>query len=106
MNSRQMLYKVTSGERRDFFMSMTPEEARNPKNKRTAFVPVGSSDWRPVSERLPELGIDVLVYTDRASELYMIDQLSYLDENGPQWRKLGWEGVTHWMPLPPIPEVK
>ncbi len=56
--------------------------------------------WIPVSERLPDIGVEVLVFDERGD--IMIDELC-------RWQsELIWadddDGVTHWMPRPLPPE--
>lgn len=65
--------------------------------------------WIPVSERLPEDGVWVLVYVHGDIGLAWVKHYSDLPED--VWYGLG-EGFrlvddapTHWMPLPPKPEV-
>ena len=52
--------------------------------------------WIPCSERLPEVGEEVLVYS-RSSGM----AVDYYDRG-----LFGYSGVTHWMPMPEPPEVK
>lgn len=55
--------------------------------------------WIPVGERLPEVGKWVIVWMpDKYDEV----EYTHRMENG-EWAD---EGVTHWMPLPELPEVK
>lgn len=63
------------------------------------------SRWIPVSERLPEDGVEVL-FVDSGGDIYMGDHVSGV----PQWEKDNgfWSGkfynnITHWMPLPEPP---
>lgn len=60
------------------------------------------SKWIPVTERLPEVGKCVLIYSDTgkvAEGQYTATQ---------DWVQFRWSSskvvVTHWMPLPPCPE--
>lgn len=57
--------------------------------------------WIPVEERLPELGIEVLVY--------LIDSKlcvqAWRDTSDGEWASFDRLGIiTHWMPLPPLPD--
>ena len=60
------------------------------------------SEWIPCSERMPELGVPVLViggstaWVDKAYD--SDDDVSFYEDN--------YGRVTHWMPLPEMPEVK
>ena len=60
------------------------------------------SQWIPVDERLPEIGVSVLV-----ADFGDVHEMAW---NGRYWvvPASGWvgDGVTHWMPLPEPPEVK
>ena len=50
--------------------------------------------WIPVTERLPDIGIEVLVYSEDDGicvDYYVGDSFGYFD-------------VTHWMPLPEPPK--
>lgn len=63
--------------------------------------------WIPVEERLPDSGVDVLT----CSIGYQYVSEYSLSQDKKSWRNaVGWpyalESVTHWMPLPPPPEVK
>ena len=53
--------------------------------------------WIPVSERLPEDGIEVLVYESEDSSIY--SACKWYDE----WNGFPGERITHWMPLPAPP---
>lgn len=50
--------------------------------------------WIPCSERLPEVGVEVLVYSESDGEA--------VDYYGGEFFR--WPDVTHWMPLPEPPE--
>lgn len=50
--------------------------------------------WIPVTERLPDIGIEVLVYSE--DDGICVD---YYDG-----ASFGYYGVTHWMPLPEPPK--
>lgn len=52
--------------------------------------------WIPVAERLPDIGIEVLVYSE--DDGICVD---YYDG-----ASFGYYGVTHWMPLPEPPKEK
>ena len=67
----------------------------------------------PVSERMPEAQLDVQIF-DGLQERWTIGFLVKLAENRYQWatnEHIYWHDdnfgrVTHWMPLPPAPEVE
>ena len=54
--------------------------------------------WIPVSERLPERGQEVIIYTGNIQKPTV---LAYQFWN-PKYDT--WAHVTHWMPLPTPPE--
>ena len=61
--------------------------------------------WIPVSERLPEKTDTVLVLADG------VRVIATYHSNKNKWELLWWisseiYGVTHWMPLPKLPEVQ
>ena len=64
--------------------------------------------WIPCSERLPEYGLDVLVYTKSWEEHIQVAHIQY---DGIMWELSDGEfyfsqsDVSHWMPLPEPPEV-
>ena len=65
-----------------------------------------TTQWIPVTERLPEKYVNVLCHLrslDRKSEYYSIDHLM---EDGQWWKAANsWKHeVTHWMPLPEPPK--
>ena len=60
--------------------------------------------WISVEERLPEDGVDVLIY-DRENLEAPISSASH--RSGRGWvcdLELYFDGPTHWMPLPEPPE--
>ena len=69
-------------------------------------------NWISVKERLPDEGVEVLVYCcyfkDNCSqEIASLDSyggIQYWDLEGRQYLEM--EDVTHWMPLPEPPEAK
>lgn len=61
--------------------------------------------WVPVSERLPEDGVDVLAVSNSGvTDAYVLFDMDGL----PDWRRGDYQirGVTHWQPLPAAPEVQ
>ena len=50
--------------------------------------------WIPVSERLPEVNVPVLVYDGKNVDGFTFYDLSYVSKYG----------VTHWQPLPEPPK--
>ena len=58
-----------------------------------------TTDWIPSSERMPEHGDMVLVFNGNSIE---IDALATGEFDFECW----CDSVTHWMPLPEMPEVK
>ena len=71
-------------------------------------VPVPEK-WIPCAERLPEDGLDVLVYLTAWNEHIQVAHIQY---GGTMWELSDGEfyfsqyDVSHWMPLPEPPEVK
>jgi hypothetical protein len=59
---------------------------------------VSSNKWIPVSERLPEYGQEVIVYTGNILKPIV---MTYTFWN-PEYDT--WAHVTHWMPLPEPPK--
>lgn len=59
------------------------------------------SGWIPVEERLPEENVYVLIVTKAQNGSRNIDKGYMLDE---RWVKRGYAAVTHWMPMPELPE--
>lgn len=64
---------------------------------------IGGFAWVPVTERLPEVRTEVLVHDGFHQRL-----IATLEADGV-WRdgveSLRLDHVTHWMPLPPLPDV-
>ena len=65
------------------------ERATSDENKR----------WIPVSERLPEYGQEVIVYTGNILKPIVMAYTFWKAEYDT------WLHVTHWMPMPEGPEV-
>jgi hypothetical protein len=68
-----------------------------------------SAKWIPVSERLPDPDVQVLVWHRRDSNAFEFIGLdftsSYGDpENGCWFHTERGDKITHWMPLPSPPE--
>ena len=71
------------------------------------------ADWIPVTERLPEDDICVLVLAsgrplsnvllDRCQEIAEHSDDGWIIAEWPEWKN---PAITHWMPLPEPPEVK
>ncbi len=57
--------------------------------------------WIPVSEGLPEAGVEVLLFDDYSD--YLTDRLLRVENGEPVWM-CDYDYVTHWMPLPNPPE--
>lgn len=58
------------------------------------------SEWISVNDRLPEEYENVLTYGARPFyDVVYINRL--IDKKNGEWL---YDGVTHWMPLPPLPE--
>ena len=70
--------------------------------------PLATQDWIPVTERLPERGVYVLVFNgnwrgmgQHIPEEEMPEE-RWQDEHS-EFIELMGEKITHWMPLPPAP---
>ena len=64
-------------------------------------------EWIPVTERMPQNYISVLVYIPTAEPLPMVHE-AYIGDDG-EWHSSNFyeienEDVTHWMPLPEPPK--
>ena len=65
--------------------------------------------WIPVTERLPDVGVDVLVVKDNGDKNMAVWRLYRTIPNGqPHWEDEVGDGLllkaaTHWMPLPEPP---
>jgi len=66
----------------------------------------GNAGWISVEDRLPEVGEWVLIHTPVNNEsLIEIAMLDYLNRFiNPQMGYGYFKNVSHWMPLPPLPE--
>ena len=60
----------------------------------------GGNDWIPVTERLPEQGQEVIVYSGGVLKPTVSAYL-FWDKHYDNWAR-----ITHWMPLPDGPESK
>ena len=63
----------------------------------------------PVSERLPESDTHVLAYGNDGNPLHaQLWDIALYEAGAWPWLSLGRDllTVTHWLPLPPAPEVK
>ncbi|MER4938752.1 DUF551 domain-containing protein [Klebsiella pneumoniae] len=78
--------------------ALTPELAGN--------SPAIPDAWIPVSERMPEAGGDMIVFTDGI----VMSGISYAKKKGFYIQALEYDddepvdNVTHWMPLPAAPQ--
>ncbi|WP_211843466.1 DUF551 domain-containing protein [Raoultella ornithinolytica] len=69
-------------------------------------IPINSNGWIPVSERMPEAGDDMIVFTDGI----VMSGISYTKKKGFYIQALEYDddepvdSVTHWMPLPAAPQ--
>lgn len=63
--------------------------------------------WIPVTERLPAEGERVLAATEGvfSGEAYLSCEGVWMRSYGVVWVSLADIPVTHWMPLPDVPEV-
>lgn len=67
-------------------------------------------NWIPVTERLPDVGVDVLVVKDNGDKNMAVWRLYKTIPNGqPYWEDEVGDGLllkaaTHWMPLPEPPK--
>ena len=67
------------------------------------------TDWISVKDRLPEEGVSVLSYDAELKEM-RVDHImiSPRDEEPYVWVHMlvtDWGNVTHWMPLPGMPDA-
>lgn len=70
--------------------------------------------WLPVSGRMPEKDVEVLVYDSSADHVYVTQWCDWWEAPvsfsskticvGEGWETGEYEHVTHWMPLPPAPK--
>jgi len=64
-------------------------------------------DWIAVSDKLPEIGVDVLCIWNEGSEMMVVDYLerrSVSDANCVQFVKNYTHNYSHWQPLPKPPK--
>lgn len=88
-------------------LAAAPHETPAPNSVQS--VVTVSDTWIPVSERMPEAGGDMIVFTDGI----VMSGISYAKKKGFYIQALEYDddesvdSVTHWMPLPAAPqEVK
>ena len=62
--------------------------------------------WVPVSERLPKENAPVLVLTVLGGMFVDFIHGKSVVTGNPDFYELDVEDVTHWMPLPKLPEVQ
>lgn len=77
----------------------TPEDAANEWNTR-------ASGWIPCIERLPEDGVEVLVYDDCILIATFDSSEKYTSGWMEAFECYPLHSVTHWMPLPEAPKRK
>lgn len=65
-----------------------------------------SNNWISVKDRLPEDDKDVLVYNSRSKEIIMASYNSNYEEWDNLYDYLPVDAITHWQPLPELPEVE
>lgn len=64
------------------------------------------SDWIKTADKLPTGIGDVLIAWNGKITLGLFEgSWYYLDPDRLEYRKDIWNNVTHFMPLPPLPEV-
>ena len=69
--------------------------------------PAAQDRWIPVSERLPEIATDVLVYgVNHGSASYTVAGLFSGSWGSQETEETTRFEPTHWMPLPAVPEVR
>ena len=67
--------------------------------------------WIPVSERLPEEDVRVLLYSHGVTAVTAVGWIRKFEPDISEWecwddKWSSWDTPTHWMPLPNPPEVK
>ena len=62
--------------------------------------------WISVDERLPEIDGQYLCIVELDGDCFNREQdvMHYMENHG--WRCFDDDGVTHWMPLPALPQVQ
>lgn len=65
------------------------------------------NEWISVSERLPELGKEVLIYIPDGNtiEVDAMRQMGKSDGNRLDWFRYYPHNISHWMPLPATPDT-
>lgn len=73
------------------------------------YEPEDLNGWISVKDRLPEDDKDVLVYDSRSKEIIMASYNSDYDEWDNLYNYYDYlpvDEITHWQPLPELPEVE
>lgn len=64
--------------------------------------------WISVEDRLPNRGINVLIWDAGGDTIYTADHIQNIPqwstEDGVYFHGSGYDRITHWMPLPEAPE--
>ena len=87
----------------DFWKRLSTNGSKARNNLETYIAELEAAQrWIPVSERLPVGGKVLVLWKDRTIHL----DWTFLDGGGYYWWNSGQSNVTHWMPIPKLPEVK
>ena len=93
-----------------FEQTYEPEDLKGPKSTPLTWTKSTSlNGWISVKDRLPEDDKDVLVYDSGSKEIIMASYNSDYDEWSTPYDyyyDLDNDKITHWQPLPELPEVE